>query len=904
LATSTVPESVGLLERNDDTLPFAKGNQFVGLIAALLGLRCWDLAEQLIVILEERSVTVACIPCIRSALVALMNWRITDVLTPVGIARLKLASAPDSKTGDKMLGLSSVEADRVASQVTPGQCKKFRSLDRFAIEAAPLLSRIGLFVSESPQLLSGLCRVLKAFIKAVVPSSAEGLSQDREGEQVMAVMDADQILKLEPVLAIISNVLLSGLSCKESNAFLSSQVWEVLSPLPFSIRFGLYDRWRSCGLGKDALGLKPNELVDSETRALHNARAALKRLSKENTKAMGRAIAKHSHNCPLIVYNYILSQIESFDNLIPIIVDALRYSTQLSRDVMAYLMIAQLQKQDEKLKKGDTTYSQWFSSLSRFVATYYKKYPHTELKGLFHYLLGRLSAGDSLDLLVLRELLATMGGCETLLDLSASQLEALAGGRALRSHVVTVSAVNAAASNTSIRILREELMASGAALPMLLFIAQIRSRILHSMDTTHLKLISHMFDTAQDVLMQFTGLCEISLFALSLVMLTYCFVADFLVAGAKNIQTISTLMPSMTSLLTDSGLSLPVAFQLTRPLIRAAFQASEDPAQVPEHLRQWHPRSPEMLNVIRSNLPESLWDTVSVELVIFFWSFSLFDLVAPIKRYETEVKRLKERYSELDTKVIPAGTADADKLVKQRKSEMTKLLTDIKDLTDECETQRQHCEYIRKILDSRKSSFILLSADGNNTTSVWSLVVNQLLQHCVFDRLLMSPGDAVYSVQFFLLLHQLETPGFSTIVFMHQMIQTVAPLIFCSTEAEACLVGYAFNSLFHSLNSWFGNKVAFQLENQKAGFLTCVEAAPNAKDASSNAVDGASASVDSSASTDTKAPAVAAGGSGEAASSDPAAAAAPAEKTLKKSYITFEKYQLVCVVSTNTFGMF
>jgi uncharacterized membrane protein len=98
--------------------------------------------------------------------------------------------------------------------------------------------------------------------------------------------------------------------------------------------------------------------------------------------------------------------------------------------------------------------------------------------------------------------------------------------------------------------------------------------------------------------------------------------------------------------------------------------------------------------------------------------------------------------------------------------------------------------------------------------------------------------------------------------------------------------------------------VAFQLENQKAGFLTCVEAAPNAKDASSNAVDGASASVDSSASTDTKAPAVAAGGSGEAASSDPAAAAAPAEKTLKKSYITFEKYQLVCVVSTNTFGMF
>ena len=54
----------------------------------------------------------------------------------------------------------------------------------------------------------------------------------------------------------------------------------------------------------------------------------------------------------------------------------------------------------------------------------------------------------------------------------------------------------------------------------------------------------------------------------------------------------ANMMPSMTSLVTDVGLSLPIAFQLTRPLFRAAMQASEDPENVPDALKPWHPFSP------------------------------------------------------------------------------------------------------------------------------------------------------------------------------------------------------------------------------------------------------------------------------------------------------------------------
>ena len=68
-----------------------------------------------------------------------------------------------------------------------------------------------------------------------------------------------------------------------------------------------------------------------------------------------------------------------------------------------------------------------------------------------------------------------------------------------------------------------------------------------------------------------------------------CIFLDFLVAGASNIQTIAKLMPSFHSLLVDSGIALPVAFQLVRPLLRAALQADENPNSplIADCLKPW-----------------------------------------------------------------------------------------------------------------------------------------------------------------------------------------------------------------------------------------------------------------------------------------------------------------------------
>lgn len=182
------------------------------------------------------------------------------------------------------------------------------------------------------------------------------------------------------------------------------------------------------------------------------ARSEFKRLAKENTVVIGRKLTKCTQACPLVVYNHVLNQIESFDNLIPFAVEALKYSSDLSRDAMAYCLVSQLKaKSDHKMKEGDTNYSQWFASLSKFIGVYYGRYPSTELKGLLFYLLRSFSEGQSLDLLVLKDLLVLMGGCDTLLDVSQVQLEGLSAGKALRAEVMMMGSGTTAIQGSKLR---------------------------------------------------------------------------------------------------------------------------------------------------------------------------------------------------------------------------------------------------------------------------------------------------------------------------------------------------------------------------------------------------------------------------------------------------------------------
>ena len=643
--------------RNVATI-FAEGNEYLGLISALLLVRGWNHARYLLNLLESYGIDLLNLMRyardVKQSMAGLIAWYMDELYSKIkwnfqisGLKTKKNNNSMDGiiyplndtsslsqigkknmkSTSSTITGSSSSSSNGSSSGSSSGdsgnntydlkslihlidimpttsveQLHQLSTYHDLPNNILPLLSYLGYHIKDYIDLFSRLCRLLKEYVKnyhnksAVDSSDIDGAmavetitksisatniagyssssnSNNNNSSSSSYTIDQTQSTEqssegsINAVSTILCHVLLPALSSHTSisgnNPYLSSLLWSILSLLPFNIRFTLYDHWHGGGIGKDGIGCKHNELVLAETIALQGARAELKRLAKENTKIIGRKLTKFTETCPLVVFNYILTQVEAFDNLIPFMVDALKFSTDLAKDVMAYSLIAQLKKGasgDAKLKKGDTHFSQWFSALTKFIGTFFCRYPTTELKGLLHYILHRLSIGDSLDLLVLKELLVIMGSSMTLIEVSPTQLEGLSGGKALQNEVFGqggggISAgkglITASHCNKAMMILRDELMNSSTAIPLLLFIAQIRSRILHDQNLKQIKLISHLYDTCQDVLMQFTS---------------------FLVAGSKSLETIASQMPDFSILIEEVGLAVPVAFQLVRPLLRAALQ--------------------------------------------------------------------------------------------------------------------------------------------------------------------------------------------------------------------------------------------------------------------------------------------------------------------------------------------
>jgi hypothetical protein len=388
-----------MVEERDDKEPHADGNQVIGLLSALISLRCWNLGKILMSLLEAESSTLDVVqfPVVREALCDLILWATDDVYYPLSFSKLNFSlkkgednishqsSYSKANQGIRRLLKGSPEElyPLQAQQMTP-----FCDLRSLPSDVYPLLATLKHHVSCSPSLYSRICRLLEGHIILVaphliptkVPIKPCKVSFGGKGQEVEDKTTDEETLKA--AVQLISTVLLPGLTVSNQTPFFSLRLWRTLSFLPFQMRFALYDSWKGAGLAKEGLGQKNSEVVMAETEVLYGAKYNLKRLAKENVKAIGMKLGVLSHVSPIVVYSEVLNQIEAFDNLIPYVVDALKCSTKLSNDVLAYCILNQLRKDSDKLKQGDTHYSSWFSALAKFTATFYRKYPATELKGI------------------------------------------------------------------------------------------------------------------------------------------------------------------------------------------------------------------------------------------------------------------------------------------------------------------------------------------------------------------------------------------------------------------------------------------------------------------------------------------------------------------------------------------
>ncbi|KAJ2693842.1 THO2 plays a role in transcriptional elongation [Coemansia sp. RSA 1285] len=281
---------------------------------------------------------------------------------------------------------------------------------------------------------------------------------------------------------------------EDPSAGMSNELWMLISSLPLAKRYGLYDYWESVlssgklelpsllsGLsthsntaGKrdmEAMGLSLDDALDGvdldgdlemqqsdeedgnssvcgpyvEIESLchdvrRKVRSAMRRLSGDTVKSMGRQLCSLCHAAPAIALKVVLDQVCSYDNLVDSVVEAFKYLTPLDSDVMFYVILKILDNpSSNKIKDDGVNAAHWLQSISSFVSAFSHRHENQGLGVILNYVLKRTvsmirteDAPPVFDLAIVSDTILRLASIDVMANAADDQILALQGGHYLR----------------------------------------------------------------------------------------------------------------------------------------------------------------------------------------------------------------------------------------------------------------------------------------------------------------------------------------------------------------------------------------------------------------------------------------------------------------------------------------
>lgn len=151
------------------------------------------------------------------------------------------------------------------------------------------------------------------------------------------------------------------------------------------------------------------------------------------------------------------------------------------------------------------------------------------------------------------------------------------------------------------------------------------------------------------------------------------------------------------------------------------------------------------------HLPK-VWEDISPQFLVTFWSLSMYDLQVPVESYQREINKLKQ----MSVAVMESKESTASK----GKKEQERYLALIEKLQDERKKQQEHVDKTMHRLQQEKDSWFL----SRSVKSAKNETITQFLQLCLFPRCTFTALDAIYCAKFVHTIHSLKTANFSTLL--------------------------------------------------------------------------------------------------------------------------------------------
>ncbi|KAB7500107.1 THO complex subunit 2 [Armadillidium nasatum] len=638
------------------------------------------------------------------------------------------------------------------------------SFDEFAEKVFPMLSVLGPYIYHDVCLMYKILRISRVILK-MIP----------KGKGVKSSFYYD-------FLSVLDECLLPAVSMFESNPCIAEEVWETIKIYPYQHRYKLYGRW------KNETYLLHAALIRNRTQLLKKAKYIMMRITKETIKPVSRGIGKHTHNIPGPIFEYILKQVQLYDNLIGPVVDSFKYLTSLSYDVLGYCIVEVLSLCKDRTQNDAMAISPWLQSLSSFSGSVCKKYS-LDLGGILQFIANQLKSEKSIDLLLLKDIVQKMGGTDSMEDLTPDQLEAMFGGEHLRREAGQY--LQEKNTKRSSMRLKDSLIENNLAIPILLLMAQQRSSIVYNQtESPHLKLVGKLYDQCQDTMVQFGS---------------YLF-------QMITIEELNSKMPPIGSLLTDYLIHADVAFFLTRPMFGHLLHNKYDELRRKDKSERKLTADDKkkifadacnevflpLIESIRPHYSSKIWEDMDPSFFLTFWSLTMSDLEVPTRIYDKEIKKLAE---------MPTN--------KMRKRDIERIQTLKEKLEDEKKRQIEHTERVHGEREADTWFSPRTPRSPKNDT------VTTFLQLCIFPRCTFSTLDAVYCAKFVRLLHSLKTPNFSTLLCYDKMYCDITYTVTSCTEQEAHHYARFLLGTLDTVMHWHESPENFKKECSKyPGFIT------------------------------------------------------------------------------------
>ncbi|KAH6890615.1 transcription factor/nuclear export subunit protein 2-domain-containing protein [Thelonectria olida] len=633
---------------------------------------------------------------------------------------------------------------------------------------------------------------------------------------------------------LLRRLLLPALSHTKSNAGVVNAIWDLLRFYPMTTRYSMYAEWFEGQISRLPA------MKTAFARATSETRGTMKRVSLTNLSEMAKKLAKTSYSSPGIVFRVAFEQLESYPNLIEAFVECAKYFTDLSYDVLVWSLMNSLGKSRSRTQADHAlTTSKWLQALSKFSGRVFRRYTVLNATPVLQYVNHQLLKGNSTDLIILKELISSMGGIVDQVDFTDIQVLSMAGGQNLRRHTLIRGQDKRFDNVKSSKRLIQALTDSKLASQLLINLTQYRQAALFQVpeEEAHIKYLSSMIDDSHQILIQYLDLLWSNL----------------------DPSAFDELVPSISELIKSYGLDTSLAFLIGRASLshrmfpwkpkqveqgkeqnqpsttdkdkegdvsmvdskstpatngtpsqeateeQVGIQNSPRPDSPADSKKSQKPDDSSMIkaalqpivDTIQDMVRPGVWEKITPDLYVTFWALQLGDLFWPDKIYRQEKERLKS-----EEIAISRDRSDMSRRGQERKMEKRKELMQLQiGLSEESSEHLLRRGKWKVFLTKQFSSFFpepIAKADA---------ISDALLEQCFIPRMLLSNADAEYTFRFIKSLHEWNAPGFKLMSLYDRLFNAnrLRSLIFTATVMEAEYLGRFLKLVLEDLSKWHKN---------------------------------------------------------------------------------------------------